>query len=207
MQLAVRGQALDSRDLGAVLHDGKGQARDDAPSVDENGAGPALAVVAAFLGSGEIEIFAKRVEKCGPRPEGNSALDAVDAKRDVALRWRRKLARVWLVFTQRHPDLPFANADMQTTATGQEFRRKLRATELQCCRCRASPSVYVLNRRSYPHNNSRPLVARCSLALPPEEASNCGRNCNTGSGQSDTARGSPRSARSARWPPREPPPT
>src|SRR6188472_805902 len=183
MQLAVRGQALDSRDLGAVLHDGKGQARDDAPSVDENGAGPALAVVAAFLGSGEIEIFAKRVEKCGPRPEGNSALDAVDAKRDVALRWRRKLARVWLVFTQRHPDLPFANADMQTTATGQEFRRKLRRTELQCCRCRASPSVYVLNRPKIP-TTILGLWSHCSLALPPEEASNC-RNCNTGSGQGD----------------------
>src|SRR6188472_1809333 len=176
MQLAVRGQALDSRDLGAVLHDGKGQARDDAPSVDENGAGPALAVVAAFLGSGEIEIFAKRVEKCGPRPEGNSALDAVDAKRDVALRWRRKLARVWLVFTQRHPDLPFANADMQTTATGQEFRRKLPHRI----------AVLSLPGKSFRLRPKSPeaipttilgLWSHCSLALPPEEASNCGRNC------------------------------
>src|SRR6185437_9049216 len=113
MQLAVRGQAFNGRDLGAVLHDGKGQARDDAPPVDENGAGPALAVVAAFLSSGEIEIFAKRVEQSGPRPEGNSTLDAVDAKRDIALRRRRKLTHVWLLITQRHPDLPLANADMQ----------------------------------------------------------------------------------------------
>src|SRR5262249_42701737 len=115
-QLAVRGQAFNGRDLGAVLHDGKGQARDDAPAVDENGAGPALAVVAAFLGSGEIKIFAKCVEQSGPWPKGNAPLDAVDAKRDVALRWRRKLAPVLTLITQRHPDLPLANANMQNHA-------------------------------------------------------------------------------------------
>src|SRR6188472_1489950 len=106
MQLAVRGQAFNGRDLGAVLHDGKRQARDNSPPVDENGARAALAMVAAFLGSGEIEIFAKCVEQSGPRPEGNSPLDAVDAKRDVELRRQRKLTHVWLLITQRHPDLP-----------------------------------------------------------------------------------------------------
>src|SRR4029453_5085327 len=118
MQLDIRGQAFNGRDLGAVLHDGKRQARDDAPPVDENGAGTALAMVAAFLGSGEIEIFAKRVEQSGPRPEGNSPLDAVDTKRDVELRRQRKLARFALDYPA-HPDLPLANADMQNHGDGK----------------------------------------------------------------------------------------
>ena len=55
MQRAVVGQALDGGDLGAVLHDGQGQAGIDAPAVDQHRAGAALAVVAALLGAGQVE--------------------------------------------------------------------------------------------------------------------------------------------------------
>src|SRR4029453_678618 len=159
MQLDIRGQAFNGRDLGAVLHDGKRQARDDAPPVDENGAGTALAMVAAFLGSGEIEIFAKRVEQSGPRPEGNSPLDAVDMKRDVEPRRQRKLARVLLLITQRHPDLPLANADMQNHGDGKGVPAQVAAdriamSSLRGKSCRPRPKSRNLSR-----NNSRPLVA------------------------------------------------
>src|SRR5690349_6926512 len=104
MQLAVGGEALDSRDLDAILHHGKGQARDDAASVDEHGAGATLAVVATFLSSGEVEILAERVEQRSPRSERQAPLDAVDAKRDVELRRRLELSRVLPLIAQRHPD-------------------------------------------------------------------------------------------------------
>jgi len=77
VQFAVRRQSFDGRDLGAVLHDGEGQAGNDAPPIDEHRAGAALAVVATLLGSGEIEIFAECVEQGGPGPERYAAAHAV----------------------------------------------------------------------------------------------------------------------------------
>ena len=43
----------------------KRQAGQHAPSVDQHGAGAALAVVAAFLGAGQAEMLAQRVEQRG----------------------------------------------------------------------------------------------------------------------------------------------
>ena len=59
------GQALDGRDLAAVVSSGQGQARVDAPAVDQHGAGAALAVVAALLGAGQAELLAQGVEQRG----------------------------------------------------------------------------------------------------------------------------------------------
>jgi hypothetical protein len=55
-------QPLDGSDLRAILHHREREAGIDAAAVNQNGAGAALAVVAALLGSGEIEIKAQRVE-------------------------------------------------------------------------------------------------------------------------------------------------
>jgi len=51
VQRLVLGQALDGGDLVALMGDGKGQAGIDAPAIDQNRAGAALAVVAALLGA------------------------------------------------------------------------------------------------------------------------------------------------------------
>ena len=125
MQRAVLGQALDGGDLGAVLHHGKGQARNDAPFVDQHRAGAALAVVAALLGASQIEIFAERIKQSRPGSEGNTPLDAIDTQHDVELRRQRKLAPVLPVIAQRHPDLPLASADRQNHISGMGVPAKI----------------------------------------------------------------------------------
>ena len=45
---------FDRQDVGAVVTDRKREARIDPPSVDDDGAGAALAAVAALLGSGQF---------------------------------------------------------------------------------------------------------------------------------------------------------
>src|SRR4051812_49112393 len=48
VEAVAEGEALDGGHLGAVERDGERQTRQDAPALDEHGAGAALAVVAAF---------------------------------------------------------------------------------------------------------------------------------------------------------------
>ena len=52
------------------------------PSGDHR-AGAALAVIAALLGAGEVQVVAQRVEQRGARVELESVLFAVDSKRDL----------------------------------------------------------------------------------------------------------------------------
>jgi hypothetical protein len=47
------------------MHDGERQAGIDAPAVDDDRAGAALAVVAALLGAGQVQVLAQRVEQRG----------------------------------------------------------------------------------------------------------------------------------------------
>jgi hypothetical protein len=56
MQLTVFRQSLDRRDLFALVHDGKRKARVHAASVDVNGTGSALTVVAALLGAEHLQV-------------------------------------------------------------------------------------------------------------------------------------------------------
>ena len=49
------------------MTDREGEAGIDPPSVDDDRTGAALAAVAALLGSGQIEMFAKKVEQGDPR--------------------------------------------------------------------------------------------------------------------------------------------
>ena len=63
MQAVAVWRALDRGDARPCADDGKRQARQDAPAVEQHRAGAALAVVAAFLGAGKAETLAERVEQ------------------------------------------------------------------------------------------------------------------------------------------------
>ncbi len=82
MQRAVLRQPLDGSDVGAVLHDGKGETGIDAAAVQQHRAGAALAVVAAFLGPGQAQMVAQEVEQAGPRRDRQLALHTVHMERD-----------------------------------------------------------------------------------------------------------------------------
>ena len=69
MQLLRRAQTLDGGDGVAFVHHGERQAGRDAPAADDHGAGAALALVAALLAAGEMQVLAQRVEQRGPRVE------------------------------------------------------------------------------------------------------------------------------------------
>ena len=70
VQLVAAGDALDGEHIGAVMADRQGQARIDPPSVDQDRACAALAAVASFLGTGQIEPLAQadRAASRGGRP-------------------------------------------------------------------------------------------------------------------------------------------
>ncbi len=55
--------AFDCQHVSAVVTDRKRKARIDPPSIDNDRAGAALAAVAALLGSGQIQAFAKKIEE------------------------------------------------------------------------------------------------------------------------------------------------
>ena len=63
VELVVRCQTLDGGDRRTVMGQGKGKAGIDATAIDENGAGAALAAVAALFGAGQMEAFAQEIEK------------------------------------------------------------------------------------------------------------------------------------------------
>src|SRR5205823_4901536 len=68
--------------LSAVHHHAQREAGVDAFAVDQDRAGPALAVVAALLRPRELEVLAQRVEQRRPRRELQSDGRAVEVERD-----------------------------------------------------------------------------------------------------------------------------
>jgi len=56
MQRPIPRKGFDRRDLRALVHDRKGQAGIDAPPIEEHGAGAALALIAALLRAGQVEV-------------------------------------------------------------------------------------------------------------------------------------------------------
>ena len=80
MQRVAAREALDGGDLRAVLHHRESEARIDPPAIDQDRAGAALAVVAALLGPGEIEMQAQQVEQRRPRRDREFVLDAIDVQ-------------------------------------------------------------------------------------------------------------------------------
>ncbi len=83
MQGTRRAQAFDRHDLVVLVHDGEGQARVDAPAVDQHGTGAALPVVAALLGAGQVQVLAQRVEQRGADIQLEVAGMAVDDERHL----------------------------------------------------------------------------------------------------------------------------
>ena len=86
VQAAVDCQTLDRGnrqpfDLGC-----KRQASEDAASIDVNGAGAALALIAPFLGTVEMRVFSQRIQERDPRLNLQHMVGAVDAKPDPCAR-------------------------------------------------------------------------------------------------------------------------
>jgi hypothetical protein len=74
----VRADPLDGGHLTALVLHGERQAGDDAPAVHEDRAGAAGALVAALLGSRQVEVLAEGVEEADPRFDLERRRDAVD---------------------------------------------------------------------------------------------------------------------------------
>jgi hypothetical protein len=62
------------------VHHGQAQAGIDAAAVDDHGAGAALALVAALLGAGQVQVFAQQVEQRGAGVDFLFEALAVDAQ-------------------------------------------------------------------------------------------------------------------------------
>src|SRR5271168_5225865 len=82
MEVIGMADAFDRNDLIVRMHDGEGEAGVNPAAVDVDGAGSALAVVAAFLGSGQIEVLPKTVEERGAGIDLEMMFLTVDAKRE-----------------------------------------------------------------------------------------------------------------------------
>jgi hypothetical protein len=83
-RIAVR-QPLDGRDLTAVDGGGKHHAGIHPPAIEVDGAGAALAEIAALLGAGEAEPLAQGVEQGDACVHRQAMLVPVDADRNVDL--------------------------------------------------------------------------------------------------------------------------
>src|SRR5438552_10318512 len=63
IQLLTLCDALDRGDIGAVVHHRERQTRNDAPAVEEDGAGAAGTLVATLLGAGQVQRLAENVKE------------------------------------------------------------------------------------------------------------------------------------------------
>ena len=69
MELVGCPQPLDRLHLVALMLDGKAEAGVDPFAVDDDGAGPALPVIAALLRAGELQMLAQCIEQRRARVE------------------------------------------------------------------------------------------------------------------------------------------
>ena len=83
MQVALLGQAFDGLDLGPFGFGGKDDAAIDRQAVHQHGAGAAIAVVAAFFGPGQAQVFAQDLEEALPRFAEELGWLAIDGRRNV----------------------------------------------------------------------------------------------------------------------------
>ncbi len=99
------GEPLDGDDLGCVEGHGQQQAAVGAPAVDEDGAGSALPVVAALLGSGQVQLLPQGVEEGDAVVQVEDVGPAVDAELDARAdragrgRWGGLLLSQGIAFT------------------------------------------------------------------------------------------------------------
>ena len=78
VQLIVIGDALDGRNLSALVLHGERETGVDAFAVRKHGAGAARALIAALLGPCQPDVFAQSVEQRNARLDLKFMLDAVD---------------------------------------------------------------------------------------------------------------------------------
>src|SRR5204863_780221 len=81
MQLIAVRESLDRRDLVAVMYDREAETGINSPAVDEHRARAALPVIAAFLRTGQLQMFAKRIEQRRSRIDLERMLLAVNLER------------------------------------------------------------------------------------------------------------------------------
>ena len=86
VQAAVDRQTLDRGNRQPFDLGRKRQASEDAPSIDVNRAGAALALIAPLLGTVEMRVFSQRIQQRDPRLDLQQMLGAVDAKPDPCAR-------------------------------------------------------------------------------------------------------------------------
>ena len=91
MKRAPLGEAFDRRHP-LLLHRGRqGEAGEDAASVDEDGAGAALAVVAALLGAGMVQFLAEEIEQGDPPLDLGLDRGAIEGEAEAhEPAWRRE---------------------------------------------------------------------------------------------------------------------
>lgn len=80
-----RAQAFDGGHGGALVHHGQAQAGHHPPAIDQHRAGPALAMVAAFLGAGQVQVLAQGVEQRGAGVQVQAVFLAVHLQGDGQL--------------------------------------------------------------------------------------------------------------------------
>jgi hypothetical protein len=80
VQTAVASKPLDGRNSATLRGYRERQTRNDAPAVNMNGTGAALAMIAAFLRSGELQMLAKKIKERGPNVERQLMLLPIDGK-------------------------------------------------------------------------------------------------------------------------------
>jgi hypothetical protein len=86
MQLVLAREPLNRDDVIALDGHREQQTTVGAATIEEDGAGSALPVVAALLGPGEIEVFPQGVEQSRPVVDGETVGTAVDSQGDDARR-------------------------------------------------------------------------------------------------------------------------
>src|SRR5207245_4298394 len=78
MQLFAVRQSFDGRDLVTLVHGREGKTRVHAPAVDQNRARAALAVIASFFRTGQMQSLTQGVEQCRAWIDVQRVIFAVD---------------------------------------------------------------------------------------------------------------------------------
>ncbi len=84
VEIVSVGKSFDGGDFVAFEHDRERKAGIRLPAIDKDSAGAALAVVAAFLRAGKLEMFAKGVKKSDTRFDGKATILTVDSQCDFS---------------------------------------------------------------------------------------------------------------------------
>jgi hypothetical protein len=66
MQISGLAEPLDRCDFLTLVHGGEAKTGIYAPSIDVDGAGATLAMIASLLGSGQVKMVPETIEQAGP---------------------------------------------------------------------------------------------------------------------------------------------